>query len=369
MQAQSTRPVRTFTIGFSEPEYDESGFAREIARHLGTDHTELTVTPEEAQALIPELPAIYDEPLADASQIPTILVARLARAHVTVSLSGDAGDELFGGYNRYVWGPEIAYGIGRLPQPVRGGIGSLLSAIPTGVYDAGARALGTFPRRGKGAGGAPGRFGAGGRVPSSVGDKAHKYAALLPYTDTADLYDRLFTQWSPRETGLSTHHWPTPPRGAATLAEQMMFWDATQFLPDDILVKVDRAAMSVGLETRVPLLDPEVAAFAWRLPLGHRIDGGVGKAVLRRVAYRHVPRALLERPKMGFRVPLDHWLRGPLRAWAEDLLAPDRLRRHGLLDPGPIRQVWAEHLSGRRNWQYKLWAVLMLEAWIDRYHR
>lgn len=359
MQAQSSQPVRTFTIGFSEPAYDESARARAIAAHLGTDHTELIVTPEEALALIPNLPGIYGEPLADASQIPTILVSRLARAHVTVSLSGDAGDELFGGYNRYRWGTALTARIGRLPRAWRSGLGALFAAVPTGAYDRVAEVRAMFSGRGA----APGSAG------RDLGDRAHKLAALLGYGSDADLYDRLFTQWSPQETGLPARRWPDPPRGAASLAERMMFWDATQFLPDDILVKVDRAAMSVGLETRVPLLDPEVAAFAWRLPLGHRLDGRVGKAVLRRVAYRHVPRELLEGPKMGFRIPLDQWLRGPLRGWAEDLLAADRLRRRGLVPAEPVRRAWDEHLSGRRNWQYKLWAVLMLEAWAERHGR
>ena len=354
MQAQSARPIRTFTIGFSDPEYDEALYARRISDHLGTDHTELYVTPEEAQAVIPELAGIYDEPFADASQIPTILVSRLARAHVTVSLSGDAGDELFGGYNRYVWGRGIVDRLGWMPRPVRRGLGGLLTAIPPEAWDAGAAGLRTL---------------SGGRLDlRAAGDRAHKYAALLPYETSADLYDRLFSQWSPIETGLPGHAWPPAPGEVDGIPEQMMYWDATGFLRDDILTKVDRAAMSVGLETRIPLLDPEVAEFAWRLPLAFKIHGGIGKSVLRKVAYRHVPRALLERPKMGFRVPLDHWLRGPLHDWADALLSTDRLRREGFLDPKPIRRAWDEHRSGRRNWQYKLWAVLMLEAWFDRHH-
>lgn len=359
MQAQSSRPVRTFTIGFEETDYDEAGHARAVAAHLGTDHTELYVTAREALDVIPRLPALYSEPFSDSSQIPTFLVSQLARRHVTVSLSGDGGDELFCGYPRY----ELA-----------GNIWGQLKRWPPGVRAAAATALRTLPAAGWNAVAAPIR----GILPASrrgalIGDKLHKGAALLRARRIDDLYLGLVSHWDPSGVVRGAQEPLTPLRGAppalAGLDERqrLMALDALTYLPDDILVKVDRAAMGVSLETRVPLLDHRVVAFAWRLPQHLKRRHGVGKWALRQVLHRHVPEALVERPKMGFGIPLASWLRGPLRDWAEALLDEARLKRDGFFHPGPIRQKWAEHLSGTRNWQSHLWDVLMFQAWLDHH--
>jgi asparagine synthase (glutamine-hydrolysing) len=352
MQAQSDRPVRTFTIGFRAAGYDEAPAARAVAAHLGTDHTELYLDEADALALVPRMPDIWDEPFADSSQLPTHLVSALARRHVTVSLSGDGGDELFAGYNRYIWAERVR-SFGRwLPPGVRAAAGGAVRAIPPGALD-------------RVAGLAPGRL----RV-ARAGDKLHKAAALVAAADGAELYRRLVSQW----TG------PLPIRGAVEPgfriddpamagvpegAARMQLCDTLSYLPDDILAKVDRASMAVALEARVPLLDPEVVAFAWRLPMRQKVRDGRGKWILRRVLARHVPPALFERPKTGFGVPLDGWLRGPLRDWASDLLAPG----DGTvpLDGAAVGAAWAEHLSGRRNRAYALWPVLMLRAWERRW--
>jgi asparagine synthase (glutamine-hydrolysing) len=351
MQAQSSRPVRTFSIGFHEAGYNEAEHAKAVAKHLGTDHTELYVTPEQALAVIPKLPTLYSEPFADSSQIPTFLVSQLARQHVTVSLSGDAGDELFCGYTRYqmtagVWGK-----VSRLPRPVRQLAAGMITAVSPSAWDK----LGAV-------------------LPlSRVGDKLHKGAALLGSRSVANLYWGMVSHWSdPVSVVLGATEPATVLSGAAPAlqglgdVERMMALDMLSYLPDDILTKVDRAAMGVSLETRVPFLDHRVVEFAWSLPLAYKLRGGVTKWPLRQVLYRHVPRDLIERPKMGFGVPIDHWLRGPLREWAETLLAEPRLRAEGFFNPDPIRRKWAEHLSGQRNWQYHLWDVLMFQAWLEQ---
>lgn len=359
MQAQSSRPVKTFTIGFHEEGYNEAEHAKAVARHLGTDHTELYVTPRQALDVIPQLPMLYDEPFSDSSQIPTFLVSQMTRQHVTVSLSGDGGDELFGGYNRYVLGQRLWSKLSRLPVGVR----TILARMITGVNPQGwNRLLGPVQTL----------------LPMSlaranIGDKLHKGAGVMAAKTPADLYRLLVSHWpQPAELVLGAAEPPTvltetslqPQTGH--FVHQMMALDLLTYLPDDILTKVDRAAMGVSLETRVPLLDHRVVEFAWRLPLDYKLRDGVGKWPLRQVLYKYVPKALIERPKMGFGVPIDSWLRGPLRDWAEDLLGESRLRQEGFFNPIPVRQKWVEHLSGKRNWQYHLWDVLMFQAWLEQ---
>lgn len=350
MQAQSSRPVRTFSIGFHEEGYNEAEHAKAVAKHLGTDHTELYVTPEQALAVIPKLPTLYSEPFADSSQIPTYLVSQLAHQHVTVSLSGDAGDELFCGYTRYQMTASLWGKISRLPRPLRRLAASLITAVPPKAWDK-----------------------LGGVLPiSRVGDKLHKGAALLDSGSVADLYRGMVSHWADPASVVLGATEPAsvltglvPALHGLSDVERMMALDMLSYLPDDILAKVDRAAMGVSLETRVPFLDHRVVEFAWSLPLDYKLRGGVTKWPLRQVLYRHVPRELIERPKMGFGVPIDHWLRGPLRGWAETLISETRLRNEGFFNPEPIRRKWAEHLSGQRNWQYHLWDVLMFQAWLE----
>lgn len=352
MQAQSSTPVRTFSIGFHEDGYDEAQYARAVATHLKTDHTELYVSAQEAMAVIPDLPQIYDEPFSDSSQIPTFLVSRMARRHVTVALSGDAGDELFSGYRRYTMTTALWGKLGRLPGPVRSAVAAVLRAVPVGAWNA-----------------------FGGLVPSiggRLGDKLHKGAGVLSCRSVDALYQRLISHWEDPATVVQagrehdTVLTRQPPELARlTPVERMMALDFLSYLPDDILVKVDRAAMANSLETRVPMLDHRVVELAWSLPQSLKYRSGTGKWLLRQVLYRHVPQAMMDRPKMGFGVPLDSWLRGPLREWAEGLLAEGRLRQDGIFDPQPVRHLWAEHLQGHRNWAYHLWDVLMFNAWMD----
>lgn len=358
MQAQSTAPIKTFTIGFSEDAFDEAGHARGVARHLGTDHTELYVSPREAMDVIPQLPRMYDEPFSDSSQIPTALVARLARRHVTVSLSGDAGDELFCGYNRYLFTQRLFAKLARVPAPVRRRIAALLMSVPPHAWSRVMTLAGpVLPRA---------------LQLSNAGDKIHKGAAVLDVPDAEALYLRLVSHWQDPASIVVDGREPETlvsrrPETLGPLAdiEQMMALDLKTYLPDDILVKVDRAAMATSLETRVPFLDPRVIAFAWSLPIDHKLRNGVTKWPVRQILDKYVPKHLIERPKMGFGVPIDAWLRGPMREWAEGLLAESRLRGDGFFHPGPIRQKWQEHLSGQRNWQYHLWDVLMFQAWLD----
>lgn len=357
MQSQSSQPVRTFTIGFSEPGYDEAVHAKAVAQHLGTDHTELYVSSAEARAVIPRLPALYDEPFADSSQIPTFLVAQLARTKVTVSLSGDGGDELFGGYDRYAWMKDLWRGIGWAPQFARSALAAGLGAVPAATWD---RVVGALEIM------VPTRYRAGG-----YGEKLHRLAEVLAARQPEHVYRQIVSHWNHPETVvLGGHELPTPLSDAGgpslpELTHRLMYLDLVSYLPDDILAKVDRAAMGVSLETRVPLLDHRVVEFAWRLPLDFKVRAGQGKWVLRQVLYRHVPQALIERPKMGFGVPVGAWLRGPLRDWAESLLDESRLRREGYFDPAPIRRKWEEHVGGARNCEYHLWDVLMFQAWLE----
>ena len=357
MQAQSTRKVRTFAIGFAEAQYNEADHAAAVARHLGTAHTEHYATPEELLAVVPMMASMYDEPFADSSQIPTYLVSRLARQHVTASLSGDGGDELFGGYNRYLWAQSLEQRILRRPGWSRRMLGGALQSVSPGTWDAIFKTLRSV---------LPTKL----RV-SMPGDKVHKYADLMMMANEAELYQRLVSQWYGGDVVIGARASILNPPVAAALdnvIERMMARDTLAYLPDDILAKVDRAGMAVSLESRIPFLDHRLIELVWRLPVTQKLHGGVTKRVLRKVLYRHVPQALVERPKMGFGVPLDHWLRGPLRGWAEALLDPARMLRQGYLNPVPIQQAWTEHLSGARNWQYRIWNVLMFQAWLDQQH-
>jgi asparagine synthase (glutamine-hydrolysing) len=309
-------------------------------------------------AVITKLPALYDEPFADSSQIPTFLVAQLARQHVTVALSGDGGDELFAGYYRYFWGRNLWRRFGWMPRKMRLTAAALMTMMSPGSWDRLFGALGPLlpsPLR-----------------QAQAGDKLHKLAKILGVRDPEEMYLSLVSHWPQPEQVVIQSHEPrtvlNDAQGRASLADftqRMMYLDTVSYLPDDILVKVDRAAMGVSLETRVPLLDHRVVEFAWRVPLSMKVQEGQGKWLLRQVLYRYVPRELVERPKMGFGVPIDSWLRGPLRDWAESLLDASRLKREGFFEPEPIRKLWDEHLSGARNWQYHLWDVLMFQAWLE----
>jgi asparagine synthase (glutamine-hydrolysing) len=349
--------VRTFTIGFPDEAFDEAPFARQVAAHLGTDHTELYVTGDDALAVVPRLPAMYDEPFADSSQIPTHLVSKLARAHVTVSLSGDGGDELFAGYERYVRGEKLAASLTRVPRALRHAAAATLRAAPPALVDRLASAV---------APALPARL----RV-AHAGEKVRKLAAALDEHDPRNFYLALVSNWRDRVPvvghggAASSHERIAAADRDLPLAQWMMLADQLTYLPDDILVKVDRASMAVSLESRVPLLDHELVAYAWSIPLPLKLHGGRGKFLLRELLCRHVPRELVERPKRGFAVPLAAWLRGPLRDWAEALLDEARLRHEGFLDPAPVAACWRAHLAGRAHLQDDLWNVLSFQAWLE----
>lgn len=359
MQAESSQPVKTFTIGFHEDSFNEAGYAKLVARHLGTDHTELYVTPQDALGVIPGLPDIYDEPFADSSQVPTYLVAQLARANVTVSLSGDGGDELFGGYNRYLLGKRIWNSIRRMPVAARALLSRLIRGTPFAVLDHAMKIAGPM-------------------LPHAIGqtasaDKILKFAEVLNARSPADMYRRLVSHWhNPESIVLGTtlgenHEWIGTRKAleSGDMVAQMMFADLVTYLPDDILVKVDRAAMAVSLESRIPFLDHRVVQFAWTLPAIWKMRDQQGKWLLRQILYKYVPRHLVDRPKAGFGIPIGAWLRGPLRNWAEELLHEQRLITEGFFNPLPIGTKWREHLSGKRNWQYYLWDILMFQAWME----
>lgn len=349
MQTQSSRPVRTFSLGFSESGYDESAASRRVARHLGAEHTELTVTPAQTLEVIPRLPQFYDEPFADSSQIPTFLVSQMARQRLTVALSGDGGDELFGGYNRYRLVEKLWAQMRSLPLAARHLAAQSLTTLPPGLWS---RLAGRF-------------------LPNPA-DKAAKLAQSLLAQSPQAMYLNLVSQWREPLQLLNTPEAASPLTeatdwlGPASLTEQMMALDLLTYLPDDILAKVDRASMAASLEARAPFVDDhETVQLAWSLPLRFKIRAGQGKWILRQILSHYLPEAWFRRPKQGFALPLHTWLRGPLRPWAESLLEENRLRREGFFAPAPILQAWRSHLEGRSNQQAALWVILMFQAWLE----
>lgn len=360
MQHRSTSKIRTFTIAFDDAGFDESRHAAAVAGHLGTEHTELLVTAPDALALVPSLAEMFDEPFADSSQVPQALLARLTRRHVTVALSGDGGDELFGGYNRYAYASRFWPAVSRLPLSARRGVSRAIGAIPPHRIDSLAVRLRPV---------LPGALRV--RMP---GTKLQKAARVLDAPDLQGVYrilashedhpTRLVLGASEPTTLLGTPDaWPV----LSEPVERMLYLDAMTYLPDDILTKVDRATMAVNLESRLPFLDPAVAELAWRTPWEHKVHQGTGKWLLRQLLHRYVPAELVERPKAGFGIPVGDWLRGPLRSWGEDLLDPALLERQGYLDPEPVRQLWGEHQSKAADRPYELWDVLMFQAWLARW--
>jgi asparagine synthase (glutamine-hydrolysing) len=356
MQHSSSRPIETFTIGFHESDFDEAVRARAVSRHLGTNHHEYYATPQDALNVIPRLPHLYDEPFADASQIPTWLVCHGARKQVTVALSGDGGDELFGGYTRYRFAQQIWRKVERTPRFARQLVANTIQSVPQKLINAGYNAFRGF-------------------VPSSLavtqpGQKARRFARALTAESSESLYQDIVSHWHDPTSividGQETNYEPTPTiRTALGIEESMMLQDTQTYLPDGILVKLDRAAMGVSLETRAPFLDHRVVEFAWTLPLQFKLNSDTGKQVLRDVLYRYVPASLIERPKQGFSLPLAQWLRGPLREWADTLLNPVLLVKQGYFSPEPITRIWNEHTSQTRDWHIELWDVLMFQAWLQ----
>jgi len=357
MQSISMNPVKTFTIGFEDSLFNEAIYAKDVAKHLGTEHHELYVTASDAIRVIPDLPILYDEPFADSSQIPTYLVSKLARENVTVSLSGDGGDELFGGYNRYLWGERVWSKLKWMPPVVRQTLGAIIQKLPVSTLDTVGHLL-------------PNRY----KV-TTMGDKAHRMAHRLNIVNTIDdMYRSLVTEGFNEESMVYSDDFilktkldePSIAVGIDGSAQRMMLWDALTYLPDDILTKVDRAAMGVSLETRVPFLDHRVAEIAWRMPLDIKINNGVGKWPVRQVLYKYVPKKLVERPKAGFSIPVGQWMRDPLREWADDLLDESRMQSQGYFNHKLVRKIWDQHLNGSYDWTSKLWAILMFNAWINK---
>ncbi len=355
MQKNNTQKVRSFSIGFHEKQYNEAEHAKAVAAHLGTDHTELYVSPDRALTVIPLLPEMYDEPFSDASQIPTFLVSEMTRKHVTVALSGDGGDEVFGGYNKYFQMQGLFSALGKLPEGTGPLLAGAIRSVPRGAWSALAHLIPEKQR------------------PPQLDDKMAKLAGVLG-GGRDNFYRLVISHWPETEALVPGSAPPLfiadDPHIASLIAnpvERMQYLDSVTYLPDDILTKVDRASMAVSLEARVPLIDHRVVAFSWQLKPEWKARPGRSKYLLRRVLDRYVPRSLIERPKMGFAVPINSWLRGPSKDWAEGLLDEARLEREGILAPAPIREKWQEHLSGKRNWQYLLWDVLMFQAWKERW--
>lgn len=357
MQAQSSRPVRTFTIGFDVPEYNEAEFAKAVANHLKTDHTELYVTGKDALDTIPLIPSLYDEPFSDYSQIPTYLVCKMARQQVTVALTGDAGDELFGGYERYFVGRSLWDKFAWMPPALKKAAAGAMTLLPPQALNSlGSAARPLLPSRLR-------------HIP--FGDKLHKLAEVVAAPGMESLYLNLMSHWKqPEQVVIGGRDFDTSitdkagwPR-VSDFTHRMMHLDMETYLPGDILTKVDRAAMGVSLEGRIPLLDTNIIEFAWKVPYSMKVRDGKGKWLLRETLYRHVPQVLIDRPKRGFSIPLEHWLRGELKEWAGDLLSEERLKREGYFNPAPIRKKWEEHQSGHRNWHFYLWDILMFQAWL-----
>ena len=359
MQAASTRPIKTYTIGFAEETFNESPHAARVAEHIGTDHTDLCLTGDDARSLVPKLPYIFDEPLADPSQLPTLLVSQLARKQVTVALSGDGGDELFGGYNRYVYGVRVLRRVNHIPHSVRRCVAAGIGSLPGAAWDRLDRAASVLM---------PGV--SGGRVR----ERMQKVGDLMMASSEPGMYRSLLSAWQQPHRVVRGYGDGSDRNGEilgsvepAHLLDRMMLADQTTYLADDLLAKLDRASMAVSLEVRAPLLDHRIVELSWRLPRAMKLRGNVGKWILRQVLYRHVPRDLVERPKMGFSVPIDRWLCGPLREWADGLLSPDALTRGGLLNPDPIVTAWTDLKNGRRAGGSSLWAVVMFQAWRSRW--
>jgi asparagine synthase (glutamine-hydrolysing) len=358
MQALSSRPVKTFTIGFDESGFDEAEHARAIAKHLGTEHHELYITPKHALDVVPSLPEIYDEPFSDSSQIPTFLVSQMTRQHVTVSLSGDGGDELFGGYNRHIAAQGLWDKIGSVPLPARNFAARCIKGVPEQQLDRmAAPLLRLLPKN---------------RRHKQLGDKLHKFADLMGSASLEASYARLISMFDAPELIVLGGKEPfdaVPSLGqlpfALGNAQRMMYLDTLHYLPTDVLTKVDRAAMHNSLETRVPFLDKRIVEFAWRMPMSMKVQNGKGKVILRRLLDRYVPSSLIDRPKQGFAVPIASWLRGELREWTSHLLDPSRLRNEGVLNAAAVDRMWKQHLAGTHNWHSELWAILMFEAWLE----
>ena len=358
MQSVSTRPVHTFSIGFQEDNYNEAKDAERVARHLRTEHTEFYISSAQAMDVIPRLPELFDEPFSDSSQIPTFLISQLAKRHVTVALTGDGGDEVFGGYNRYLWHGRVWNVISRMPKAMSSALGGAVTLLSPAAWDTIFRAAGPV-------------------LPNAMsqrlgGQKLHKLAKILRARTERALYQQISSVsqvpselMAERWKSLSSECLPQTP-AFSDFIEEMMYLDTITYLPDDILAKVDRASMGASLETRAPFVDHEIVEFAWTLPLSMKVRHGVGKSIVRRILERYVPPELTDRPKAGFGVPLGTWLRGELREWAEATLDPAKMRQQGLLDVDAVHQKWQEHLSGRREWQYQIWSVLMLQAWLAR---
>jgi len=356
LQSQSDKPIQTFTVGFDEKQFDESIYAKAVASHLKTEHHEIRVTSKEAISVIERLPELYDEPFSDSSQIPTFLICQAARKNVTVALSGDGGDELFGGYNRYLWGPSLWKRIKWMPFPARKILSIMIKTISINNWN---KTNNFFLR---------------GNAFSDLGGKAHKFSNLLNQVNSIDsLYLRLVSEWQQSDNlVLEANELTTKLNNSQRVndfsqpEDMMMLMDSLTYLPDDILTKVDRAAMGISLETRAPFLDHRLAELAWRLPLNMKVRGKQGKWVLRQILDKHVPRKLIERPKTGFGVPIGEWLRGPLRDWAELLLEPVRLKEQGFLNAELVHQYWNEHLEGNVDWTGRIWSILVFQAWLEK---